>query len=78
VQAVQVDSSHTAEEAQEEWEYLEPRFVGVAELSAEQSVDLKAGQTATVMLQTSRGTLGRYLYRTVAEWVRTRVDQTMG
>jgi hypothetical protein len=78
VQPVQVDSSNTKEEAQQEWEYVEPRFVGVADLSTDQSMTLRAGQTATVKLQTSRGTLGQYLYRTVTKWVRARVDRTIG
>lgn len=78
VQRAQADSSNSAEHSQQEWEYVEPRFVGVAELSAEQSTKLRAGQTATVRLDSSRGTMGQFLYRTISRWVRTRLDQSIG
>lgn len=78
VQNVQIDSTNSASQADEEWEFVEPRFVGVAELTADQSLNLRAGQTATVQLDTARGTLGQYLYRSISRWVRTRVEQTIG
>ncbi len=78
VQQVQVDSSQPAESVEQEWEYVEPRFVGVAELTGDQSIDLRAGQTATVRLDQSRGTMGEYLYRTITKWVRSRLDGAIG
>ena len=78
VQRTQIDSSKSANRNPQDWEFVEPRFIGIAELTAEQSVKLRAGQTATVRLDSTRGTMGQFLYRTISRWVRTRLDQTVG
>ena len=78
VQVVQVDSDTATQDAVEEWEFLQPRFVGIAQLSLEQSAKLRAGQTATVRLNASRGTVGQLLYRTVSDWVRRQVETRLG
>ncbi|MEM7313067.1 MAG: HlyD family efflux transporter periplasmic adaptor subunit, partial [Planctomycetota bacterium] len=54
------------------WQLIEPRFTGRVELTDEQSESLHTGQTTTVRLHASRGTLGAFLYRSVSDWIENR------
>ncbi len=77
--AVQPTKSQEHDVAGEtEWEFVEPRFGGIAKLTSAQSIRLRAGQTATVRLLSHRGTLGQYVYRTVSQWIRCRINRATG
>ena len=68
--AVQPLESETSEEA---WELTEPRFLAKVQLTSTQSESLRTGQLATLRLRKARGTLGHFFYRSVSDWVESRL-----
>ncbi|MCA9189585.1 MAG: biotin/lipoyl-binding protein, partial [Planctomycetales bacterium] len=58
----------------EEWELVEPHFVGRVKVPHDQSGLLRAGQLATVTLRGRQRCLGEFLYRGVYQWFRTKLD----
>jgi putative peptide zinc metalloprotease protein len=71
--AVELDDD--SEEGARDYRFLQPRFTGYIELTAEQSVSLHAGQLAIVSFRPLDETLGRKLYNWAAQWIRRRLEQ---
>ena len=60
------------------YQLFEPRFNGTVTLTAAQSATVRAGQRGVVSLSDYRETLGGYLYRTAAHWLRNRLRHAFG
>ena len=56
-----------------QYQLVDPRFPGTLRLSTEQSVLIRAGQTAIVRLGVSRGSIGQLLVKNVRQWFEKRL-----
>ena len=74
--AVQPREDHSEED--ESWELTEPRFLGKVVLTKSQSESLRTGQTTTIYLDASRGTIGQCLYRMISDWIDAKFKLARG
>ena len=56
------------------YQLVDPRFTGTVSLSAEQSAQIRAGQTAVVRLGISRGNIGQLLVKNFRAWLEKRLQ----
>ncbi len=62
----------------DQYELFSARFTGRVEISDDRSLGVRAGQRGMVALATYRDSIGGFIYRTVASWVRDRVRRAFG
>ena len=70
------DSNVQTREA--EYVLLTPRFMGLIDLTPEQSLQLNAGRLADVVLTGHREPIGRHLYHLLRRWVNRKLRSQTG
>ena len=61
-----------------QWRLIEPRFLGTASLTDQQSRLLRAGQSGTVRLDIYRTSIGDFLLQHGEDWLRRKIQRVHG